>query len=76
MKNLLNILIKVSKTNPISVTEKEEIKKAINSSWEEFKNKPQEVIEKETINLANNHGFINSNYSECCIFLKNLYKKY
>lgn len=76
MKTLWDIIVKVSNSKPLSIYEKENIKKCLDSSWEEFNKKNQEEIQKETIELANNYGFKNNSYSECSIFLKNLYKGY
>lgn len=76
MKTLWNIIVKVSNSKTISISEKENIKQCLDSSWEEFKKKNQEEIQKETIDLANNYGFKNSSYTECAIFLKNMYKSY
>ncbi len=76
MKSLWSALIRIFNSKPLSISEKDNIKKCLNYSWEEYKKRSKEEIQKETIDLAHNYGFKNNSYSECEIFLKNMYKSY
>jgi hypothetical protein len=55
---------------------KKDIKKIIDTSWSNYQNISKEELERETILLAQNHGFNSKDYSDCLFFLKKIYSDY